>query len=46
MITSNGKKVEIIEDDEPSEVIIDKKTGKKVKKKKIKMNLSKKLFTN
>ena len=35
MITEDGKKIEIIEDDEPSEIITDKKTGKKVKKKKI-----------
>ena len=33
--TKDGKQIEIIEDDEPSEIIIDKKTGKKVKKKKI-----------
>ena len=35
MITEDGKKVEIIEDEEPSEIITDKKTGKKIKKKKI-----------
>ena len=29
MTTEDGKKIEIIEDDEPSEVIIDKNQGKK-----------------
>ena len=36
MKTSDGKQYQIIEDEnEPSEIITDKKTGKKVKKKKI-----------
>ena len=36
MKTSDGKQIQLIEDDdEPSEIITDKKTGKKVKKRKI-----------
>ena len=37
MKTSDGKQIQLIEDEnEPSEIITDKKTGKKFKKRKIK----------